>query len=421
MHSDRTDRRLAVSPISSPAREKRTSFRDASEEEEEEVQDTDSDESVSVLSPPPAYLREDGSSSHRSLSSRPGPSSHRGEEGTKKSTAAYENLMSFLDDASASLPKSPRKNNSSIPPLDIEITRHHEDMRDDLSSMSYSVSSSMQGSKAFTSNKYIWNELDDADADGDAVSQRGRSHRYDDEGSRRGTDTRAHSQHSSSSSYRDRDSDSTHTFFRVPPSYSSNQSTSSQHTKSTLQSNVEEIQEKVNNMKQELRKKTQRMKDLQTELTRLKAVKDRKRTKLTERHAKELSELTSNNAQAIQKQKEFVDKIQEAVATLKTKAEHLEEKVESNGQTLAAAVDKAKSDGVRSIRRAQRQWEADEKTLFEKLCQNKRLVCVCVTIAATFATIATVPCPHPYTHYYITANPCKKLPTTILLPASRNL
>jgi phage host-nuclease inhibitor protein Gam len=125
-------------------------------------------------------------------------------------------------------------------------------------------------------------------------------------------------------------------------------------------------------MQQELRKKTQRMKDLQTEVTRLKAIKSRKATKLSERYARELEELRSDNSKGLEKQKAFVDKLQEAVSTLNAKARNLSDKLESNGQTLSSRVAKAKEDGVREIRRAQSQWETDEKTVFDKLAHSKR-------------------------------------------------
>jgi len=325
------------------------------------LQDTDSNESISIRTPPPAYSTDDNS-----------------EAVSKKSSDAYSNLMSFLDDASQSMPPpQPRRQRQSsfkssnhdtppiqrsqdppapVPPLDIEITQHHDDVRDDLSSMSYSMNSSIQESKAFTSNKYIWNDLDD-----DEGTERHRDHRHDlagMSGSRMSGGETARS--------------TADTFFRAPPTYRTAASDSSTHSKTSLQSNVEEIKAKASNMQQELRKKNQRMKDLQTELTRLKTVKTRKKTKLSEKYERELEELKINNSKALEKQKTFVDKIQEAVTSLNAKSSNLSEKLESNTKTLDWRLSKAKEDGVREIRRAQSQWEADERTVLEKMAHNKR-------------------------------------------------
>lgn len=380
---------MAVSPINSPRRNKshnnftssthnknenirnHYSSQDNDNDNDNDLDDTDSNESVSIRTPPPAY---------------------REEEQSQKSdnNDAYSNLMSFLDDASASLPP-PRQNNrgylshphshtqsvlqasssnpptqrsnpppAPIPPLDIEITHNHDDIRDDLSSMSYSMTSSMQGgSKAFTSNKYIWNDLDDTEDDGHHNDRYSHSSRN----TARGGGDEMMSRRSD-----------TDTFFRAPPSYHSSASAGagSTQSKNSLQSNVEEIKEKAKNMQQELRKKTQRMKDLQTEVTRLKAIKSRKATKLSEKYARELEELRSDNSKGLEKQKVFVDKLQEAVSTLNAKARNLSDKLESNGPTLSSRVAKAKEDGVREIRRAQSQWETDEKTVFDKLAHSKR-------------------------------------------------
>ena len=390
-----TERSIRLSPINSPTRKKKQQQGEEEERErkeksfnyslthdknddENDLQDTDSDESYSIRSPAPSFISDDQTNNNKKFMPSKNSLTHdHNDEITNKSNQAYSNLMNFLDDASANLPQevnkkmkrknsqtSPRRDTSTskvsleetLPVLDVDVTSG--DYQDDLSSMFYSVSRSgtCNGSKAFTSNKYIWNELDEV------------SDEY-------------HVPTSTAASRRTR---SDITFFKVPSSYQDVDDIDGQSKTtscSSLQSNIKDIEMKVNNMKNELRKKNQRMNELQNELIRIKEIKKRKYNKYYNQYNHELTDIRTNNNESLKKQQHFVDKVQEDVGSLDKKYHDLTMKLDNNKQTLSLKVQKAKEDGVREIKRSRRQWEQDEKTLFEKIYMNKRYYFVVIFLS----------------------------------------
>lgn len=333
----KSERTLTASPISSPQRTNSSKNQSAYCYSDEDQEDTDSNESISILSPPPLYDRVDSDSEHNTAHRK----LRNNSEPTKKKSndSAYANLMSFLDDASASLPAQKEKNHVNsheVSPLDIEITQRSDHDRDDLSSMSYSLTSSVrgEGSKAFTSNKYVWNELEYDGADGDKTD----------------------SYCNATGGPRDRgmgmEDSSMGTYFHAPPSYLPGDSHSQASSSSTMQSNINDIKSKADAMKQELRQRNQRAKDLQTELTRMREGRKRRESRLREKHSRELEEVKTSNSIAVKKQKvnslthsppthpslifqEFLAKLQSAVSSLSIKSKDLTDKLEKSTTSLA--------------------------------------------------------------------------------------
>jgi len=261
--------------------------------------------------PPPSYRDEE------SIRSR---SSHTSE--------AYSNLMNFLDAASTS-------HHSPTKPIH---SRHNNNDDDDMSSISHSMSSPFRSntanhSESITGKRFVWDELDVNPSAGTSVI----THSDD------------------------------VTFFK-PPSYHSNRSDASV---STLKTNIEEVKQKVDSMKSELKVKSKLVKELQSELTRLKAAKSRKKDRATNLWDKKLQTLREENANAFKRQNDFLSKVTEDVKKLISKCEVLEARIGESQRLYESKVKSAEDEASRSKRRARRQLEADERQVFEKLAASK--------------------------------------------------
>jgi hypothetical protein len=195
---------------------------------------------------------------------------------SSRKSEAYSKLMSFLDE-------------EAIVSTGGQLKKTTYDEADDMSSISASMSSPFKHShsRSHSSKKYVWDDLDE---------------------------------HSEKSSARN------HLTFFKPPAYSNfprESSVSVSSHISSLRSNFEELKEKVNSMKSELKLKGQVIKELQCELIRLKTARgilsavicrseppaDRKVDKCCAIWSKRLHNLKEDNSAAFKKQSDFVQKV----------------------------------------------------------------------------------------------------------------
>jgi hypothetical protein len=220
------------SPILSP---KRRSAADSASKYSEDNDD---------LPPPPSYASSSASSSHKPSGHHP-PVSSAASVSSHRSTT-YSNLMSFLDDATASSSPHTRPH---VHPDD------HDHDRDDVSSISNSTTLSpdhgassgyAHHSSHSSHRQYIWDDHEAKEDQGTSPALFKPSY---------------HSTAAFSSSL--------HRHNQSKTGRHGTTSSSSVSSSSSLRTNIEEVKSKVERMKGELKIKNQSIKELQAELSRL--------------------------------------------------------------------------------------------------------------------------------------------------------
>jgi hypothetical protein len=255
------------------------------------------------------------------------PSYHSTKSVSSKSQKIYSNLMSYLESVDS---------NNDINMKD-----------DDMSSVSHSMIHSPQKStysNTSRTSKYVWDNIDNHNSHNIPLPN------------------------SSNSLVNAKDYDDT-TYFR-PPSYISDQS-SVTTTTSSIQHAVDEIKDKVTNMKNELSRKNIHIKQLQGELTRLITAKNRKYEKFESNWNKKLNELHEENTISINKQQELINKIENDILQLTEKCNILSDKLNKMNQIKDDKILHAVNDIKNKRLYQMKQNETDEKVQFEKILTNK--------------------------------------------------
>lgn len=139
----------------------------------------------------------------------------------------------------------------------------------------------------------------------------------------------------------------------------------------SLRTAAAELTAKVESLKEELARKIRSLKDLQSELMRLKTAQQRRRDKFKVSWEGKLREQRENHSEEIRKLSSFNDTIEAEVKDLRTKVEGLYQKIKEFESEREVMLEKAKVEVKRKKIRTRKQWEADEKTHFEKVVASK--------------------------------------------------
>lgn len=161
------------------------------------------------------------------------------------------------------------------------------------------------------------------------------------------------------------------TYFRPPPSYAGAVDNNSVHSSSTMQSAIEEIKTKVVTMKEELKNKNLRSKQLEAELTRLIAAKQRKRDKCVEAWRRKLAQLHDENKQSFTKQNEFISRLETEISKLNEKCASLVDRLNKTASIKEDKINSAIQDSRSKRSQSLRQLESDEIAYFEKQLSSK--------------------------------------------------
>jgi len=132
-----------------------------------------------------------------------------------------------------------------------------------------------------------------------------------------------------------------------------------------------EISEKVERMRRELRGKSSTCKQLQSELQRLKLARERRTEKSTNKWEEQLAITRQGHDDALRKLQEFHHRLQKDVTKLEFQWSELEKRKSLSQANQEAILERTKQDADRRKARAKRQWEADEKSSFEKVLRGK--------------------------------------------------
>lgn len=141
--------------------------------------------------------------------------------------------------------------------------------------------------------------------------------------------------------------------------------------RSAYDSIASEITVKVDRMKKELSSKVQAAKQLQAELLRVRAAKERKIEKCRVTWDGKLASIREQNAAASTKLDELYQRLQSDVQKLTEQVQGLETRLTQSKAHQAEALVQAKRDAEKRLVRAKRQWEADESLSFEKVIKKK--------------------------------------------------
>ena len=156
-----------------------------------------------------------------------------------------------------------------------------------------------------------------------------------------------------------------------PSSSSSPQRTLGSHASKSVQHVVEELKVKIDAMKGQLQQKQARIKDLQSELARLHTAKTRREQKFKTTWASKLSEQREVQAATLKKSRDFVERISGDVKQLTIKRDGLKDKVARLAAHRESALQLLQEDAQRKAQRVRRQWEAEERSVFEKVLKGK--------------------------------------------------
>jgi hypothetical protein len=134
---------------------------------------------------------------------------------------------------------------------------------------------------------------------------------------------------------------------------------------------VEELKVKIDAMKGQLQQKQARIKDLQSELARLHTAKTRREQKFKTTWASKLTEQREVQAATLKKSRDFVERISGDVKQLTIKRDGLKDKVARLAAHRESALQLLQEDAQRKAQRVRRQWEAEERSVFEKVLKGK--------------------------------------------------
>jgi hypothetical protein len=239
----------------------------------------------------------------------------------------YSSLMDYLD---AQDPDCSRKE-SKQPPLPSQYRN---------SSSESSISSNPGSPPGYSSRKqYVWDEVE---------SSRPQNRLIED-----GTSSSVSSARTKTSAYRG----------------DNNQSSSQDGT--TVSEMIQAVRSKVDAMKIELRNRCDLVRELQTELARVRNAKERREEKYKKLWESRLSDLTEEQSKMLKRQTDFLEKLAVDTKSLFEKDSALREKIRIGESNSASTMHRISQDGQRKKERNRNQWISDEKVSFEKVLASK--------------------------------------------------
>lgn len=139
----------------------------------------------------------------------------------------------------------------------------------------------------------------------------------------------------------------------------------------SIQHVVNEIKVKVDTMKGELENKHVRIRELQSELIRLNTAKNRRAQKFKSVWEAKLTAQREEQSAALKKTMDFVERIGHDVKQLNLKRDGLKEKHSRLSAHRETAIQILQDEMQRKVQRARRQWEVEEKAVFDKVLKGK--------------------------------------------------
>lgn len=140
----------------------------------------------------------------------------------------------------------------------------------------------------------------------------------------------------------------------------------------SLQHVVGEIKLKVDTMKSQLAQLHQGVREKQSQLTRLATAKAQRIQKFRALWSTKLASQREEQTAALKKTKDFVDRIDADVKQLKAKRDGLKHKRAALATSSENALLLLQDELGRKTARTRRQWEVEEKAVFEKVFQSKQ-------------------------------------------------
>lgn len=128
---------------------------------------------------------------------------------------------------------------------------------------------------------------------------------------------------------------------------------------------------KVDAMKVELRNRTESLKELQTELARVRNASERKQDKCIKMWENRLNDLLEEQNKVLLRQRTFLEKIEADMKDLRLKENALKDKIHLLTTTSEEEIRKILVTGQRKKERIKSQLISDEKKHFEKVLESK--------------------------------------------------
>jgi hypothetical protein len=128
---------------------------------------------------------------------------------------------------------------------------------------------------------------------------------------------------------------------------------------------------KVDAMKVELRNRTESLKELQTELARVRNASERKQDKCIKMWENRLNDLSEEQNKVLLRQRTFLEKIEGDMKDLRLKENALKDKIHLLKTTSEEEIRKILVTGQRKKERIKSQLISDEKKHFEKVLESK--------------------------------------------------
>lgn len=134
---------------------------------------------------------------------------------------------------------------------------------------------------------------------------------------------------------------------------------------------IQAVRSKVDAMKIELRNRCDSVRELQTELARVRNAKERREEKYKKLWESRLNDLEDEQNKMLKRQTDFLDKLAVDTKTLFEKDNALREKIRVGESSSASTMQRILQEGQRKKERSRNQWIADEKVSFEKVLASK--------------------------------------------------
>lgn len=131
------------------------------------------------------------------------------------------------------------------------------------------------------------------------------------------------------------------------------------------------VKRKVDAMKVELRNRTESLKELQTELARVRNASERKQDKCIKMWENRLNDLSEEQNKVLLRQRTFLEKIEGDMKDLRLKENALKEKIRCLITTSEEDIRKILVTGQRKKERLKLQLISEEKKYFEKVLESK--------------------------------------------------
>ena len=134
---------------------------------------------------------------------------------------------------------------------------------------------------------------------------------------------------------------------------------------------VDAVRKKIDAMKDELRERSGEVRELQAELARIGVARDRRAKKYESHWKDKLAAMHDEQSKLVKRNTELLTRLQGDVKQLETKEAALAAKLSNIRENAHSSAEVATIDAQRRREKARRQWEADERTTFEKIAAGK--------------------------------------------------